>query len=116
MRNTTSNIVGAATGDVTGDWFYIGNMSKATIMATATDAGTGGTVKIQVSNEASGSGPQMPYTPTIWLELASPSITVSGTTVGTSSVFDLAYQWARLKFTRSGGTTGTVTALFAAHD
>ena len=116
MRNTTSNIVGAATGDVTGDWFYIGNMSRATIMATATDAGTSGSVKIQVSNEASPGGPQMPYTPTIYLELASPSVSVSGTTVGVASVFDLAYQWARLKFTRVGGTTGTVTALFAAHD
>jgi hypothetical protein len=116
MRNTTSSIVGVATGDVTGDWFYVGNMSKATIMATATDAGTSGSVKIQVSNEASPGGPQMPYTPTIYLELASPSVSVSGTTVGVASVFDLAYQWARLKFTRVGGTTGTVTALFAAHD
>jgi hypothetical protein len=116
MRNTTSSIVGVATGNVTGDWFYVGNMSKATIMATATDAGTSGSVKIQVSNEASPGGPQMPYTPTIYLELASPSVSVSGTTVGVASVFDLAYQWARLKFTRVGGTTGTVTALFAAHD
>jgi hypothetical protein len=116
LRNSTSTISGAATGDVTGDWFYIGNMTKATIMATASDAGTSGSVKIQVSNEASPGGPQMPYTPTIYLELASPSVSVSGTTVGIASPFDLAYQWARLKFTRVAGTTGTVTALFAAHD
>jgi len=77
LRNSTSTISGAATGDVTGDWFYVGNMTKATIMATASDAGTSGSVKIQVSNEASPGGPQMPYTPTIYLELASPSVSVT---------------------------------------
>ena len=116
MRNTTSSVVGAATGDFTGDWFYVGNMSKATIMAVASNGATAGAVKLQVSNEASGSGPQMPYTPTVYVEMASPSAGVSGTTAVVTSVSDLAYQWARLVFRWSAGTTGTVTALFAAHD
>lgn len=118
MRNTTSNVTGAATGDFTGDWFYIGNMSKATIMAVATDAATTGAVKLQVSNEASPGGPQMPFTPAVYVELSAFSASVSGTTAVVTSVTDLAYQWARLVFRWTPGppTSGTVTAMFAAHD
>jgi hypothetical protein len=116
MRNTTSSAVGAASGSFNGSWFYIGNMTKATIMAVASDAGSSGAVTVEVSNDASPGGPQMPFTPSVYVALASPSVTVSGTTVAVSSPFDICYQWMRLVYTRSAGSTGVVTANFAAHD
>ena len=116
MRNATSNVTGSTASDFTGDWFYIGNMTKATIMAVGDTAGVGGSIKLQVSNESSPGGPQMPFTPTVYVELGSPSATLSGTTAVVTNPADLAYQWARLVYRWSPGSSGVVTALFAAHD
>ncbi len=116
LRNSTSTMSGAATSDFVGTWFYIGNMTKATIMAVGDGASVGGSIKLQVSNESSPGGPQMPFTPTVYVELASPSATISGTTAVVTSPVDLAYQWARLVYRWAPGSSGVATALFAAHD
>jgi hypothetical protein len=117
MRNATSSITGSTSGGVTGDWFYIGNMSKASIISKVVgDGAAAGTVSLEISNDAAPSGSIMPFTPSISLALATPTITVSGNTTLATTVFDVAYQWARLVFTRSAGSGGVITVEFAAHD
>lgn len=117
MRNTTSVITGSTGGSVTGDWFFVGNMSKASIISNVTgDGAATGTVALQVSNDAAPSGSMMPFTPAISLSLATPTITVAGNTTLATAVFDMAYQWARIVFTRTAGSGGVITVEFAAHD
>lgn len=117
MRNATSSITGSTGGSVTGNWFFVGNMSKASIISSVTgDGAAAGTVTLEISNDSAPSGSMMPFTPAVSLALATPTITVAGNTTLATAVFDMAYQWARLVFTRSAGSGGVITVEFAAHD
>jgi hypothetical protein len=117
MRNTTSSITGSTSGSVTGNWFFVGNMTKASMISkVAGDGAAAGTVALEISNDSAPSGSMMPFTPTISLPLATPTLTISGNTMLATTVFDMAYQWARIVFTRSGGSGGVITVEFAAHD
>lgn len=117
MRNTTSLISGSTSGSVTGNWFFVGNMTKASIISNVTGDGTAaGTVSLEVSNDSAPSGSMMPFTPAISLALGTPTITVSGNSTLATTVFDMSYQWARLVFSQSAGSGGVITVEFAAHD
>lgn len=117
MRNTTSSITGSTSGGVTGNWFYVGNMTKASMISrVAGDVAAAGTVSLEISNDAAPSGSMMPFTPTISLSLATPTLTISGNTTLATTVFDMAYQWARIVFAQSAGSGGVITVEFSAHD
>jgi hypothetical protein len=119
MRNLTSTVSGATTGNVSSAWFYVGNMSKFSVITNVSGATSpDGTVSLYVSNEVAENGTlTQPFTPTIYGSHPSFSQTVSTNATLISQPYDLAYQWARLVFTfGSGGASGTINMTLAAHD
>ncbi len=118
LRNFTANLVGATDGNLSTDWFPIGEMLKFSAISNVTgDVAAAGTVTFQVSNETStGGGSMMSFTPTIGATLASPQITVAGNTTLITSVTDICFQWMRIVYTRSAGSGGVLTVTVSGHD
>lgn len=116
MRNTTSSLTGTTDASVAGEWFYIGNMAKMSMIAVVSgDAGAGGKLVLNVSNDAAPAGSQMPFTPTLYAQYAT-NITVSGNGTSITAPFDVAHQWAQLAFVRTSGSGGAFTVELAGHD
>ena len=119
MRNLTSTVSGATTGNVSSAWFYIGNMSKFSVITNVAGAtAPAGTVSLYVSNDVAENGTlTQPFTPTISAAHPSFSQAVNANATLISQPYDLAYQWAQWVFTfGSGGANGTITMALAAHD
>jgi len=117
MRNTTASATGTADATFSSNWFYIGNMSKFSVITSVSGATSpAGTVYLLVSNEAAPGGSQMPYTPTVYQAQPSYSYGVTGNGTSVSTVYDCAYQWAQLQYSRTSGSGGVIQVQFAAHD
>lgn len=118
LRNFTANLTASTDASGSSDWFYVGEMSKISLIVnTSGDGAAAGTVGVKVSNDtATGGGSMMSFTPTISIALASPSITVAGNGTIIVTPVDIAYQWMQITWTRSGGTGGVVSATVSGHD
>jgi len=118
MRNATVVVSGATDSSVSSAWFYVGNMTKISVISNVSgDVAAAGTINLNVSNEpSSGGGSMMPFTPTISKTLTSPAITVSGNGTLITSVTDICYQWMQIAYTRSAGSGGVLTIHLASHD
>jgi hypothetical protein len=117
MRNTTAMATGTADATFSSAWFYIGNMSKFSVITNVTGAASpSGTVYLNVSNEAAPGGSQMPYTPTVYGAQPTFSYGVNNNGCSISAVFDCAYQWGQLIYSRTSGSGGVIQLEFAAHD
>src|SRR4051812_44891043 len=78
----------------------------ASFQSVATVDGAG-TVKVQFSNDPAGLNSPAP---TNWSDIASATMAISGSSgvVGLAKI-DLCYNWVRVVFTASGGTTGALS-------
>ena len=117
LRNFTATLSTITDNSAATEWLPIGEMAKfSAISNVAGDSTAAGTVTFEVSNETSGGGSMMSFTPVVSKALASPSITIAGNTTLITSITDICYQWMRVVFARSAGTGGVLTVTVSGHD
>lgn len=80
-------------------------ITSVTAVATFSDNTTTGTIKFQASNDDAKNG-----TPTTWVDVPGSAATASVTSGATTTLgpVDVAFQWLRVSWTRTGGA-GTLT-------
>jgi hypothetical protein len=80
------------------------------IVKTTADAGLTGNVHLEASNDVSTGFPAAVFSPSTWVAITNATVNVTGGGVFIIPTTDICYQFIRAVFTRTGGSTGTVTA------
>lgn len=99
---------GVATSSYTSNPYYLAGLFRYSIHVKFSDAGLGGTVKLQCSNDpTAGSAPSTAD----WVDVASSSQSIVAGASYMYNIVDAHYNHVRIVWTPSGGT-GTLTAWF----
>lgn len=96
---------GDASASITSAGFDASSMFSMSVQSVSTVDSTG-TLKVQFSND------QVPTVnlATHWIDVTSATVSVTAASTVAIQKFDICAMWIRLVYTKSGGSTGALTA------
>lgn len=103
MRNAPILQSGPTTGNINGAPIPANQLFAASVLATFSENTAAGTIKLQASNDAPIAGQQAPFAPVNWVDIPNATAAVTAGASVLVPMTQLAYQWIRVVFARTGG-------------